>query len=270
MNTHTDLQSLIEQAYTQDNDFSQEVVSAVECTMQCLNNGEVRVCEKIDNKWVTHQWVKKSILLYFKIRSNQLLLDIHTHYYDKIPSKFLGYEANDFINEQLRAVPGSYVRKGAYVGPKTVLMPSFINIGAYIDSGCMIDTWATVGSCAQIGKNVHISGGTGIGGVLEPIQSNPTIIEDDCFIGARCEIVEGVIVEQGSVLATGVTLSQSTKIYDRENDQILYGRVPKGSVVVPGTLPDPKSKAHMYAAIIVKKVDSKTRKKLSLNEILRP
>ncbi|HJN37242.1 MAG TPA: 2,3,4,5-tetrahydropyridine-2,6-dicarboxylate N-succinyltransferase [Gammaproteobacteria bacterium] len=270
MHSYTHLQSLIEQTYDQKSDLSTETLSAVESTLQSLNSGKLRVCEKVNDTWVTHDWIKKAILLYFKSQKNQLLIDTQTHYFDKIPAKFLSYDAKNFSQEQLRAVPGSYVRKGAYIGPKTVLMPSFVNIGAYIDSGCMIDTWATVGSCAQIGKNVHISGGAGIGGVLEPIQAAPTIIEDDCFIGARCEVVEGVIIEEGSVLATGVTLSQSTKIYDREKDKIYYGRVPQGSVVVPGSLPDHQSKAHLYAAIIVKRVDKQTRQKLSLNEILRP
>ena len=199
-----------------------------------------------------------------------MLLDMQTHYFDKIPSKFLSYEDHDFIYEKLRVVPGAYARAGAYIGPNTVMMPSFVNIGAYIDSGCMIDTWATIGSCAQIGKNVHISGGAGIGGVLEPLQATPTIIEDNCFIGARCEIVEGVIIGEGSVIATGVTISQSTRIYDREQDKVFYGYIPKRSVVVPGTLPDGKSSAQLYSAIIVKKVDEKTRQKVKINDLLRP
>jgi 2,3,4,5-tetrahydropyridine-2-carboxylate N-succinyltransferase len=208
-------------------------------------------------------------LLYFRIQENRIFDAGHTQYFDKVASQFHRLSYTDFHNKGTRIVPPAYVREGAYIGPKTVLMPSFVNIGAYVGEGTMVDTWATVGSCAQIGKNVHLSGGVGIGGVLEPLQAAPTIIEDNCFIGARSEIVEGVIVERNSVISMGVYIGQSTKIYDRERDEIFYGRVPAGSVVVPGSLPAENGKYGLYSAIIVKKVDEKVRQKLAINEILR-
>lgn len=234
-----------------------------------LNQGQLRVCEKIDGEWITHEWIKQAILLYFKLNDNTLLSGAYSEFYDKIPMKFSQFSANDFQKLKIRAVPGAHVRFGSFVGPNTILMPSFVNIGAYVDEGTLVDTWATVGSCAQIGKHVHLSGGVGIGGVLEPLQSRPTIIEDHCFIGARSEIVEGVIVEEGSVIGMGVYIGQSTKIYDRETGHIYFGRVPKGSVVVPGSLPDKQGGCQLYCAVIIKKVDQKTREKTALNELLR-
>lgn len=226
-----------------------------------LNTGECRVAEKINGTWHTHQWLKKAILLFFKTHDNQVIHGGFTEYFDKIPLKPTA--------PGVRIVPPAVARIGAFIAPNTILMPSYVNIGAYVDSGTMVDTWATVGSCAQIGKNVHLSGGAGIGGVLEPLQANPTIIEDNCFIGARSEIVEGVIVEEGSVISMGVFIGQSTRIYDRESDRISYGRIPAGSVVVPGNLPSKDGKYSLYCAVIVKKVDAKTREKTTLNEILR-
>lgn len=234
-----------------------------------LDQGSLRIAEKIQGGWHTHTWLKKAVLLYFRIQENTLLPTDWTRYYDKIPSKFQNYTLEDFQKCRLRVVPPAAVRQGAYIGPRSVLMPSYVNIGAYVDEGCMIDTWATVGSCAQIGKNVHLSGGAGIGGVLEPLQTNPTIIEDHCFIGARSEIVEGVIVEEGSVIAMGVFISQSTPIYDRHTRQISYGRIPPYSVVVPGTLPSTTGDYQRAAAIIVKTVDARTRDKTSINVLLR-
>jgi 2,3,4,5-tetrahydropyridine-2-carboxylate N-succinyltransferase len=242
-----------------------------------LDNGRFRVAEKTDDQWTTHQWLKKAVLLSFRISPNQLM---HTGrglfdqapigpYWDKVPGKFATWKADDFNEAGFRAVPGSIVRRGAFIGKNVVLMPSFVNIGAYVGEGTMVDSWATVGSCAQIGRNVHLSGGVGIGGVLEPLQANPTIIEDDCFIGARAEVAEGVIVEQGSVLSMGVYLSASTKIIDRASGEVFMGRVPSYSVVVPGSLPDPKGGPSLYCAVIVKRVDAKTRAKTGINELLR-
>lgn len=225
--------------------------------------------KKIDGEWVVHQWVKKAVLLSFKINDNKPMNTGELGFYDKVDTKFSGWTEADYKNSGVRVVPPAVARKGSFIAKNVILMPSYTNIGAYVDEGTMVDTWATVGSCAQIGKNVHLSGGVGIGGVLEPLQANPTIIEDNCFIGARSEIVEGVIVEEGSVISMGVYIGQSTKIYDRETGEIFYGRVPAGSVVVPGNLPSPCGKYSLYAAIIVKKVDAQTRAKTSLNDLLR-
>lgn len=242
---------------------------AVNCALASLDNGTKRIAEKVDGKWVTHQWLKKAVLLAFRINENQLINTNTTKYYDKIPVKFSDYDANRFKQEGIRVVPSAIARKGAYIAPNTILMPSYVNIGAYVDEGTMVDTWATVGSCAQIGKNVHLSGGVGIGGVLEPLQANPTIIEDNCFIGARSEIVEGVIIEAGSVISMGVFIGQSTRIYDRTTGEIYYGRVPAGSVVVSGNLPAKDGSHSLYCAVIVKKVDAKTKSKVNINELLR-
>jgi 2,3,4,5-tetrahydropyridine-2-carboxylate N-succinyltransferase len=244
-----------------------ELRAAVEEAIAALDTGKARVAEKIGGQWVTHQWLKKAVLLSFRLEDNRVIEGGATRYYDKVASKFgPGY---DFAAAGFRVVPPAMVRRGAYIAKNAVLMPSYVNIGAYVDEGTMVDTWATVGSCAQIGKNVHLSGGVGIGGVLEPIQANPVIIEDNCFIGARSEVVEGVIVEENSVLSMGVFIGQSTKIYDRETGQVLYGRVPAGSVVVAGTMPSGDRSCALYCAVIVKKVDARTRAKTSLNELLR-
>jgi 2,3,4,5-tetrahydropyridine-2,6-dicarboxylate N-succinyltransferase len=243
--------------------------NAVEEIIQKLDTGELRVAEKINGNWVTHQWLKKAVLLSFRINDNQMIEGQETRYFDKVPLKFSDYDEARFRQEGMRVVPPATVRKGAFIGRNTVLMPSYVNIGGYVDEGTMVDTWVTVGSCAQIGKNVHLSGGVGIGGVLEPLQANPTIIEDNCFIGARSEIVEGVIVEEGSVISMGVYISQSTRIYDRETGEIFYGRVPAGSVVVSGNLPAKSGDHSLYCAVIVKKVDAKTRAKVGINELLR-
>src|SRR5687768_14224300 len=239
---------------------------AVEEVIAGLDSGRLRVAEKAAGGWVTHQWIKKAVLLSFRLDDNRVMEGGATRYYDKVPSKFASF---DFAAGGFRVVPPAMARRGAHIARNVVLMPSFVNIGAYVDEGTMVDTWATVGSCAQIGKNVHLSGGVGIGGVLEPVQANPVIIEDNCFIGARSEVVEGVIVEENSVLSMGVYLGQSTKILDRASGEILYGRVPAGSVVVSGNLPSPDGKYGLYCAVIVKKVDAKTRAKTSLNELLR-
>lgn len=246
-----------------------EVADAVKQALSMLDSGQARVAEKIDGEWVVHQWLKKAVLLSFRIHDNVVMEGGETRYYDKVPSKFASYSQQDFIDGGMRVVPPAAVRAGSYIAPNVVLMPSFVNIGAYVDSGTMVDGWATVGSCAQIGKNVHLSGGVGIGGVLEPLQAGPTIIEDDCFIGARSEVVEGVVVEQGSVLSMGVYIGQSTKIYNRMTGEVSYGRVPAYSVVVPGNLPSEDGTHSLYAAIIIKTVDEKTRGKVGLNELLR-
>jgi len=236
---------------------------AVKAVIAALDAGKLRVAEKSGGQWITHQWIKKAVLLSFRLEENRVM---ERRYYDKVPSKF---EKFDFRKGGFRVVPPAAVRRGAYIAKTVILMPCFVNIGAYVDEGTMVDTWATVGSCAQIGKNVHLSGGVGIGGVLEPLQANPVIIEDNCFIGARSEVVEGVIVEENSVISMGVFLGQSTKILDRATGEITYGRVPAGSVVVSGNLPSPDGKYGLYCAVIVKKVDAKTRAKTSLNELLR-
>ncbi|KMT65450.1 2,3,4,5-tetrahydropyridine-2,6-dicarboxylate N-succinyltransferase [Catenovulum maritimum] len=246
-----------------------EVKSAVEEAVALLDSGKARVAEKISGEWVVHQWLKKAVLLSFRIRDNAPIDGGETQYYDKVDMKYADYTAEQFKAEGVRVVPPAAVRKGSFIAPNTVLMPSYVNIGAYVDEGSMVDTWATVGSCAQIGKNVHLSGGVGIGGVLEPLQANPTIIEDNCFIGARSEIVEGVVVEEGAVISMGVYIGQSTKIFDRETGEVTYGRVPAGSVVVSGSLPSKCGTYSLYAAVIVKKVDAKTRSKVGINGLLR-
>jgi 2,3,4,5-tetrahydropyridine-2-carboxylate N-succinyltransferase len=243
--------------------------AAIEETITKLDTGHLRVAEKTAGGWHVHQWIKKAVLLSFRIYENRVLDDKVAKFYDKVPLKYNDYTLEKFQHDGTRVVPQAIARKGSFIGKNTILMPSYVNIGAYVDEGCMIDTWATVGSCAQIGKNVHLSGGAGIGGVLEPLQANPTIIEDNCFIGARSEIVEGVIVEENSVISMGVFIGQSTKIYHRETGEIFYGRVPAGSVVVPGNLPAKDGTHSLYAAIIVKEVDAKTRGKVDLNELLR-
>ncbi len=271
---HQQLQAAIEAAFESRSNItpqnaSGEVRAAVESALGLLDSGTLRVAEKIDGSWQVRQWLKKAVLLSFRIADNAASKAGALNFYDKVPLKFDGWDAARFQAAGVRVVPPATVRRGAYVAANVVLMPSYVNIGAYVDSGTMVDTWATVGSCAQIGKNVHLSGGVGIGGVLEPLQGAPTIIEDDCFIGARSEIVEGVIVESGAVISMGVFIGQSTRIYDRERDEILYGRVPAGSVVVPGTLPATNGKYGLACAVIVKRVDAQTRAKTSLNELLR-
>jgi 2,3,4,5-tetrahydropyridine-2-carboxylate N-succinyltransferase len=246
-----------------------DVVEAVLAAIELLDSGAVRVAEKIDGQWRVHEWLKKAVLLSFRLFDNAPVAAGYTQFYDKVPLKFAGYDAERFRSEGVRVVPPAVVRRGAYVARNAVLMPSYVNIGAYVGEGTMVDTWATVGSCAQIGRNVHLSGGVGIGGVLEPLQAAPTIIEDDCFIGARSEVVEGVIVEEGAVLSMGVYVGQSTRVYDRERDEVLYGRIPAGAVVVPGSLPAANGKYSLYAAVIVKRVDAKTRAKVGINELLR-
>ncbi|VAX76576.1 2,3,4,5-tetrahydropyridine-2,6-dicarboxylate N-succinyltransferase [Serratia symbiotica] len=245
---------------------TREAVNQVICL---LDNGVLRVAEKRDDQWVIHQWLKKAVLLSFRINGNKVIEGSETRYYDKVPMKFAGYAEASFQKRGVRVVPPASVRFGAFIACNVVLMPSYVNIGAYVDEGTMVDTWATVGSCAQIGKHVHLAGGVGIGGVLEPLQANPTIIEDNCFIGARSEVVEGVVVEEGSVISMGVYLGQSTCIYDRETTKRHYGRVPAGSVVVSGNLPSKDGSHSLYCAVIVKKVDAKTRAKIAINELLR-
>jgi 2,3,4,5-tetrahydropyridine-2-carboxylate N-succinyltransferase len=248
---------------------SVEVKDAVQEVILLLDSGTLRVAERIDGRWVTNQWLKKAVLLSFLINKNRVVDGAGTLYYDKVPLKFSEWNLSDFEKSGIRVVPQAIVRKGSFIASNTVLMPSYVNIGAYIDTGSMVDTWATVGSCAQIGKNVHLSGGVGIGGVLEPLQAAPTIIEDHCFIGARSEIVEGVIVKKGSVISMGVYLGQSTKIYERDTGKVYQGYVPEGSVVVSGSMPSKNRSYNLYCAIIVKKVDAKTRSKVSINELLR-
>ncbi len=278
----TDLAAQIDAAWERRAELSPQSkgadVEAIEAALDLLDSGEARVAARgADGTWRTQQWLKKAVLLSFRVTPNQLIGAAQGNavdpspgpWWDKVHSKFLGWGAASFEKAGFRAVPGAIVRRGAYVGRNVVLMPSFVNIGAYVDEGAMIDTWATVGSCAQIGKNVHLSGGAGIGGVLEPIQANPTIIEDDCFIGARSEVAEGVIVRQGAVLAMGTFISQSTKIVDRATGEVLRGEVPAYSVVVPGSLPDPKGGPSLACVVIVKRVDAQTRAKTSINELLR-
>ncbi|MBL8435267.1 MAG: 2,3,4,5-tetrahydropyridine-2,6-dicarboxylate N-succinyltransferase [Zoogloea sp.] len=246
-----------------------EQLRAIEHIIDDLDQGKLRVAEKINGEWVTHQWIKKAVLLYFRTHDNKVLSGGDTRYYDKVPTKFDDYTEADFQHGGFRVVPNAVARKGSFISKGVVLMPSYVNIGAYVGEGTMVDTWATVGSCAQIGKNVHLSGGVGIGGVLEPLQANPTIIGDNCFIGARSEVVEGVIVEDNCVISMGVYIGQSTKIYDRATGEVMYGRVPEGSVVVSGNLPSADGKYSLYCAVIVKKVDAQTRAKTSINELLR-
>ncbi|GMQ92040.1 MAG: 2,3,4,5-tetrahydropyridine-2,6-dicarboxylate N-succinyltransferase [Gammaproteobacteria bacterium] len=246
-----------------------QVKDAVLEAITLLDDGTARVAEKKDGKWQVNEWLKKAVLLYFRIEDNTFIKGGYTNYFDKVPSKFADYNSRSFREGGFRVVPPASVRRGSYIAPSVVLMPSYVNIGAYVDEGTMVDTWATVGSCAQIGKNVHLSGGVGIGGVLEPIQAAPTIIEDNCFIGARSEVVEGVIVEEGAVISMGVYISQSTKIYNRATDEVSYGRIPAGSVVVSGNLPSKDGKYSLYCAVIVKQVDARTRSKVGINELLR-
>ena len=252
-----------------------EIGGAVEAVIGQLDRGELRVAEKIEREWVTHQWLKKAVLLSFRLNPNALMREgkegesSTARYFDKVPTKFANYSAEDFVKGGFRVVPPAVARRGAFIGKGVVLMPSYVNIGAYVDEGTMVDTWATVGSCAQIGKNVHLSGGVGIGGVLEPLQANPTIIEDGCFIGARSEVVEGVIVGEGSVISMGVFLGQSTKIYNRATGEVSYGKVPPYSVVVSGNLPSADGRVSLYCAVIVKQVDAQTRSKTAINELLR-
>jgi len=243
---------------------------AVAAALDGLDRGEYRVAEPGPDGWIVHEWLKKAVLLSFRLADNRVIDGGHTRFFDKVPLKYAEFTDEQFRASGTRVVPDAVVRRGAYVAPDVVLMPSFVNIGAYVDTGTMVDTWATVGSCAQIGRNVHLSGGAGIGGVLEPLQAAPTIIEDDCFIGARSEIVEGVVVERGSVIAMGVFISQSTRIYDRATGEISYGRVPAGSVVVPGSLPSADGAYNLACAVIVKRVDARTRAKTGINELLRP
>ncbi len=270
----TDLQAIIERAWEERSLLSPSAVpddvrDAIARALDGLDDGSLRVAEKIDGEWHVHQWLKKAVLLSFRIQENRMLDAGAMRFYDKVPGKFDHYSAEDFARGGFRVVPAATARRGAYIARDVVLMPSFVNIGAYVGEGTMVDTWATVGSCAQIGRNVHLSGGVGIGGVLEPLQANPTIIEDNCFIGARSEIVEGVIVEENSVLAMGVFLSQSTRIYDRSTGETYYGRVPAGSVVVPGSLPAADGSHSLNCAVIVKRVDAQTRSKTSINDLLR-
>ncbi len=268
------LQAIIEAAWENRAEISPQaspggLAEAVESVLAQLDAGQIRVAEKIDGNWVTHQWIKKAVLLSFRLRDNRPIQAGELGFFDKVPTKFQGLTQEQMAQAGYRVVPPAVARRGSYIGKNVVLMPSYVNIGAYVDDGTMVDTWATVGSCAQIGKNVHLSGGVGIGGVLEPLQANPTIIEDNCFIGARSEVVEGVIVEENSVLAMGVFISQSTKIYDRTTGTVSYGRVPAGSVVVPGSLPSSDGKVHLACAVIVKRVDAQTRSKTGINELLR-
>jgi 2,3,4,5-tetrahydropyridine-2-carboxylate N-succinyltransferase len=274
MSNRQALQALIDAAFERRAEINpknvpHELAVALEESLELLDSGRARVAEKIDGRWIVHQWLKKAVLLHFRTRENQVIDAGYTRFYDKVPLKYAQASEGDFRADGVRVVPHAIVRKGAYIAPNVVLMPSYVNIGAYVDSGAMIDTWVTVASCAQVGKNVHLSGGVGLGGVLEPLQASPTIIEDDCFIGARSEIVEGVIVEAGSVISMGVYIGQSTRIYDRASGEILQGRVPAGSVVVPGTLPSTDGRYGLYCAVIVKRVDAQTRAKTSINELLR-
>ena len=251
------------------NNCSAGVREAIDETLAALNDGKIRVAEKLNGQWHVNEWVKKAVLLSFRIKENSVVRDGGATYFDKVDRKFAEFGEQEFIAGGYRVVPPATVRNGAFIARNVVLMPSYVNIGAYVDEGTMVDTWATVGSCAQIGKNVHLSGGAGIGGVLEPLQATPTIIEDDCFIGARSEIVEGVIVGQGSVISMGVYIGQSTKIFNRNTGETTFGYVPPGSVVVSGSLPSSDGSCSLYCAVIVKQVDEKTRSKTSLNELLR-
>lgn len=270
----TPLKTIIGKAYQNIKEVNPETIddaskSAILEVIQLLDKGELRVAEKQHDQWLVHTWVKEAILLSFRINQNELFSAGYTHYFDKIPPKFSHYDKPQFQQQGLRVVPNACVRQGSYIGKNTILMPSFVNIGAYIDEASMIDTWATVGSCAQIGKHVHLSGGVGIGGVLEPLQAKPTIIEDHCFIGARSEIVEGVVVEENSVIGMGVFIGSNTPIYNRKTEEIIYGRVPKGSVVLAGSLPSKTGHCHLNCAIIIKQIDDRTRAKVAINELLR-
>ena len=269
-----DLKNIIEEAFERRADITPRnaethVSEAVDQVIAMLDSGKARVAEKQNGDWVVNEWLKKAVLLSFRINDNEFIKGGFTNYYDKVQSKFADYNTRDFRDSGVRVVPPATARRGSFIAPSVVLMPSYVNIGAYVDSGTMVDTWATVGSCAQIGKNVHLSGGVGIGGVLEPLQASPTIIEDNCFIGARSEVVEGVIVEEGSVISMGVYIGQSTKIFNRETGEVTYGRIPKGSVVVSGNLPSKDGTYSLYCAVIVKQVDAKTLSKTGLNQLLR-
>jgi len=270
----SNLENIINDAFENRGDISPanvsaEIRSAVEEAINMLDAGTARVAEKTTGEWVVNQWLKKAVLLSFRINENRVIEGGNTRYYDKVEAKFSTHTPEDFVKGGVRVVPNAVVRHGSYIAPGAVLMPSFVNIGGYVDSGTMVDTWASVGSCAQIGKNVHLSGGVGIGGVLEPLQAGPTIIEDNCFIGARSEIVEGVVVEEGAVISMGVYIGQSTKIFNRMTGEIIFGRVPAGSVVVPGNLPSKDGTYSLYCAVIIKQVDERTRSKTGLNELLR-
>ena len=269
-----DLEIVISDAYELRGDLGpgridEGVRRAVEETMTLLDRGEIRVAEPSDSGWLVHEWIKKAVLLYLVITETQIIDGGFAKYFDKVPTKFVDDDFETLSRRGVRIVPPAIVRRGAHVAPGVVMMPSYINLGAFVDRGTMVDTWATVGSCAQIGKNVHLSGGVGIGGVLEPLQARPTIIEDNCFIGARSEIVEGVVVEAGAVISMGVYIGQSTRIYNRETQEITYGRVPAGAVVVSGNLPSDDGRYSLYCAVIVKQVDEKTRAKVGINELLR-
>ena len=273
----SNLENLINKAFDDkesiNNNTTGEIREAVNNTLDQLDKGKIRVCEKIENEWIVNQWIKKAILLSFRLNDNEIIKASHATWFDKVESKTANWTKDDHLEAGFRYVPDAVVRKSAYIAKGVILMPSFVNLGAYVDEGTMIDTWATVGSCAQIGKNCHISGGAGIGGVLEPLQANPVIIEDNCFIGARSEVAEGVIVGEGAVLSMGVFIGASTKIIDRETGEIHMGKVPPYSVVVPGTLPSKKNdnslNPSLYCVVIVKKVDERTRSKTSINDLLR-
>ncbi len=271
----TALQQTIEQAWEKRTELSPkaapgEIRAAVDHVIAGLNDGSLRVAEKKDGAWHTHQWIKKAVLLSFRLEDNVPVSGGDLRFYDKVPTKFASWSAQDFAAAGFRVVPPAVARRGCFISRNVVLMPSYVNIGAWVGEGTMVDTWATVGSCAQIGANVHLSGGVGIGGVLEPIQANPTIIEDNCFIGARSEIVEGVIVEENSVISMGVFIGASTRIVDRQTGEVLYGRVPAGSVVVPGSMPSAGNPSiNLYCAVIVKRVDAQTRAKTAINDLLR-
>jgi len=272
--TLDDAQQLIEAAWERRASLSAanaeaESVAAIDCALEALDSGTRRVAEPKDGRWQVHAWLKKAVLLYFRTHDNEVIDAGYTRFYDKVPLKYAATDAAGFAQQGARVVPNALVRRGAYVAPNAVLMPSYVNIGAYVGAGSMVDTWATVGSCAQIGRNVHLSGGVGIGGVLEPLQAAPTIIEDDCFIGARSEIVEGVIIGAGSVISMGVFIGQSTRIYERSSGVVHQGAVPPGSVVVAGSMPAKDGSHILYCAVIVKRVDAQTRAKTSLNELLR-
>ncbi|MCS4505665.1 2,3,4,5-tetrahydropyridine-2,6-dicarboxylate N-succinyltransferase [Arhodomonas aquaeolei] len=269
------LKSTIEAAFESRADIrpdsgAPELRAAVDRALMMLDRGEARVAEKVGNEWQVNEWLKKAVLLSFRLNDNQVMRSGVTNYFDKVPLKFADYNSTELRDSGVRVVPPAIARRGTYIAPGAVLMPSYVNIGAYVGEGTMVDTWATVGSCAQIGRGVHLSGGAGIGGVLEPLQANPTIVEDNVFIGARSEIVEGVIVEEGAVISMGVFIGQSTKIYNRETGEVLYGRVPRGAVVVPGSLPAEDGSHSLYCAVIIKQVDAGTREKVGINELLRP
>jgi 2,3,4,5-tetrahydropyridine-2-carboxylate N-succinyltransferase len=272
--SHARLASLIDAAFGERASFvpgraPAEVVAAVDEALGLLDSGAARVAEKVDGAWRVNEWLKKAVLLSFRLFDNRAIEAGYTRFYDKVPLKYAGHDEARFRAEGVRVVPPAVVRRGAFVARNVVLMPSYVNVGAHVGEGTMVDTWATVGSCAQIGRNVHLSGGVGIGGVLEPLQASPTIVEDDCFIGARSEVVEGVVVEEGAVLSMGVYVGQSTRIYDRERDEVSYGRIPAGAVVVPGSLPSADGRYSLYCAVIVKRVDAQTRAKVGINELLR-